>query len=145
MDKAPSKGGEEGTLELRTMRISRLGGALGVCASAALLAGCAATQLPFAAPGAMLQSHGSRMQRAGTSGDLLYVTRPPSRSVDVYTYPAGNQVGTLTGFTNPYGICSDAQGNVWIADDTAGSFSAPPPPRATTARALTPAGTWKVC
>jgi hypothetical protein len=104
------------------MKVSGL--ALSICAAASsLLSGCAATQLPLAAPGAMPQSRGSWMQRAGTSGDLLYVTRPPSRSVDVYTYPAGNQVGTLTGFTNPYGICSDTQGNVWIADDTAGSFS----------------------
>lgn len=99
----------------------KLSGLHAACAAAAFLTACAGP--PTAAPSALPQNHGSWMQLAAKSGDLLYVTRPPSRSVDVYTYPAGNQVGTLTGFTNPYGICSDGAGNVWIADDTAGSFS----------------------
>jgi hypothetical protein len=36
--------------------------------------------------------------------------------VYVYTYPQGRRVGTLTGFSEPQGECSDASGNVFIVD-----------------------------
>ncbi len=50
------------------------------------------------------------------SSDLLYISDVGTNDVYVYTYPAGNLVGTLTGFTEPQGECSDGKGNVWIAN-----------------------------
>ena len=34
----------------------------------------------------------------------------------MYTFPSLRVVGKLTGFNNPQGLCSDAAGNVWIAN-----------------------------
>ena len=47
---------------------------------------------------------------------LLYVSDPGTNDVYVYTYPKGTLVGTLTGFNEPWGLCSDRAGNVFIAD-----------------------------
>ena len=46
---------------------------------------------------------------------LLYVSDQKTGDVYVYSYPAGNLVGTLTGFAAPYGQCTDKSGNVFIA------------------------------
>lgn len=48
---------------------------------------------------------------------LLYIanTTAPS-TVDVYSYPKGRPVGTLTGFGLPEGECADKAGDVWITD-----------------------------
>jgi NHL repeat len=53
--------------------------------------------------------------RAKTS-KLLYVSDPGTNDVDVYSYPKGKLVGTLTGFNEPWGLCSDRAGNVFVAD-----------------------------
>lgn len=53
-------------------------------------------------------------QAARTS--LLYVSDSGTYDVNVYTYPPLKQVGTLTGFNDPQGECSDAAGNVWITN-----------------------------
>lgn len=46
---------------------------------------------------------------------LVYVSAVSQ--VDVYTYPGGKRVGTLTGgFSDATGLCSDAMGNVWIVN-----------------------------
>lgn len=87
-------------------------------AAAALLVGCGA-------PGQVPQSSAiaARAGRVGparlpvTSGQpLLYVAGFPSSSgtVYVYTYPQGRLVGTLTGFAQPFGECSDSSGNVFV-------------------------------
>jgi hypothetical protein len=47
---------------------------------------------------------------------LLYVSNLGSGSVTVYAYPSAKQVGTLTGFDDPTGECSDKAGDVFIAD-----------------------------
>jgi len=52
---------------------------------------------------------------AAQSGDLLYVTNS-NGTVTVYSYPQGKLVGTLSGFVQPYGACSDKSGNVYITD-----------------------------
>jgi len=99
--------------------------ALGVCAALVLLAGCGGSQT--GTPGSMPQNlasvahvtHGGSWMKPGTSGgDLLYVSSPQGNSVSVFTYPGGSLVGTLTGFKNLYGLCSDANGNVWMTNYT---------------------------
>jgi DNA-binding beta-propeller fold protein YncE len=47
---------------------------------------------------------------------LLYVTLPTNGSVDVFSYPQGELEGQLTGFSYPYGDCTDEKGNVYITD-----------------------------
>jgi len=93
--------------------------ALGIGLAVALLAGCGGQT---SSPGTMglmpsgRAAHGGSWMKPGTSGsDLLYVS---SRHGDVYvfTYPGGTPVGTLTGFENPLGVCSDKNGNVWITN-----------------------------
>jgi hypothetical protein len=48
---------------------------------------------------------------------LLYVSSVLTNDVYVYSYPKGTLEGTLTGFSTPYGLCSDSAGNVWIVND----------------------------
>jgi hypothetical protein len=50
--------------------------------------------------------------------DLLYVSDFQNNDVSVFTFPEGKLKGTLTGFTGPYGECSDAAGDVFIANDS---------------------------
>jgi hypothetical protein len=45
---------------------------------------------------------------------LLYVSDQGTDDVDVFSYPKGKLVGTLTGFDAPYGQCADKSGNVFI-------------------------------
>jgi len=93
--------------------------------SAALLAGCGGSQPPIGAPGAMPQSGaaaqhashgGSWMLPEATGEDLIYAVVGCDFSTCVFSYPDGRLVGTLpiTGL----GICSDSQGNVFIAGDS---------------------------
>ena len=49
--------------------------------------------------------------------DLLYVTITDG-TVDVYSYPRGELQGQLTGFSTPYGSCTDKKGDVYITDFT---------------------------
>jgi hypothetical protein len=48
--------------------------------------------------------------------DLLYVSSPADNSISVFTYPGGKPVGTLTGFVDPLGLCSDKSGDVWVSN-----------------------------
>ncbi|MFY9719314.1 MAG: hypothetical protein WAK16_06660 [Candidatus Cybelea sp.] len=45
---------------------------------------------------------------------LLYVSDPSTDDVYVFSYPETKLVGTLTGFNDPYGQCSDKAGDVFI-------------------------------
>ena len=47
---------------------------------------------------------------------LLYVSDAGSNTVDVYLYPKMTPAGVLTGFNEPWGLCSDHHGNVFVAD-----------------------------
>jgi hypothetical protein len=102
---------------------------LGIGLAVALLAGCNGSQ-QAGVPGAMPQNvasgahvtHGGSWMKPGASGgDLVYVTSPSTGDVYVLSYPGGVLVGTLTGFLGPTGACSDANGNVWIINDSGGS------------------------
>jgi hypothetical protein len=99
--------------------------ALIVSLGSALLTGCGAP------PGGVLpQSHGSSvpfnrarswMLPEAKGKHLLYITN--YTAVEVYTYPGDNLVGELTGFSLPYGDCTDRQGNVYITDLDAGTVT----------------------
>ncbi len=54
------------------------------------------------------------MNPQATKSDLLYVSGVFGGDIDVYDYPQGTLVGTLTGLTRPTGMCVDKAGNVWI-------------------------------
>jgi hypothetical protein len=89
-----------------------------------MLTGCGGSQPPIRVPGAMPQTSAiaaradrgkSWMDRAAYRQDLLYVVSYANNDVNVYTYPQGHRVGTLTGFITPLGECVDPAGDVFIA------------------------------
>jgi hypothetical protein len=50
---------------------------------------------------------------------LLYVSNFSGDTVSVYSYPAGELVGSLTGFDGPDDICNGKGGDVWITNQNA--------------------------
>jgi hypothetical protein len=106
-----------------------------VCAAFALLAGCggSAPQLnptePLLRSGPPLvssdraasarhhESRASWMAAGAKRMSLLYVTDANNGTVSVFSYPKGTLEGTLTGFEEPYGECTNKAGDVWIVDD----------------------------
>jgi hypothetical protein len=58
--------------------------------------------------------------KASGQGTLLYVSDIGNEDVDVFSYPDGKQVGKLTGFSEPNGLCSDAKGDVFVTDADSG-------------------------
>lgn len=52
---------------------------------------------------------------AGTTG-TLWATDSEYGTVDQIAYPSGTLMGQTTGFSYPYGDCSDKSGNVYVAD-----------------------------
>jgi hypothetical protein len=111
---------------MRTLDFYRC--ALGICAAAAMFAGCGGSQPPVGAPGAMPQSQAVATHAAhGTSWmapqatkikELLYVSDGATSNVYVYDYKSGASVGMLTGFEKPYGQCVDKKGDIWITNYT---------------------------
>lgn len=124
------------------MKTSRLVSvAVGVMASAALLAGCSGV-LQSAAPSAPSSANNlaSRRDRLVTytsvrapkikpdrhkswvSPDvkraprLLFISDESTQDVYIFTMPAMQLKGTLTGFNGPQGMCTDRQGNIWIVN-----------------------------
>lgn len=98
------------------MRIS-LANLVAVCISSGLLAACggdgvSSPTLPVS------KSDGSWMRPEAKSENLLYVANYANNDVTVVTYPKGRIVGTLTGFSDPGGLCVDAAGNVWITSSS---------------------------
>jgi hypothetical protein len=57
----------------------------------------------------------SRMAPLASRGNLLYVSDLGTDDVDVFSYPGGKQIGTLTGFSTPEGMCINKKSDVWIA------------------------------
>jgi hypothetical protein len=58
---------------------------------------------------------------AGKKSALIYGSDDATNDVFVFDYKSGKQVGTLTGFSAPYGMCVDAKGDIYITNFSAGS------------------------
>jgi len=56
---------------------------------------------------------------AETASPVLFVSDSGTADVYIYTLPALKLVGTVTGFTQPQGECSDNKGDVWVTDTNA--------------------------
>jgi hypothetical protein len=56
------------------------------------------------------------MERGASKSSLLYVADLSAAAVDVFSYPSGTLVGTLTGFDAPAGLCADQKGDVYVTD-----------------------------
>jgi len=105
--------------------------AVGIVAGLALLAGCSSNGTTPSVSGssvAPMSAHGghdvqqhplahSWMQEPpkGTGG-TIWATDLEYASVDVIAYPSGALIGQVSGFSYPYGDCSDKSGNVYVAD-----------------------------
>lgn len=106
---------------MRTIVVVRL---LGLCAS---LAACNSPATPALAPNALTRDpayasvhrQGSWVAPDSVGRDLLYVSDVGTREVKIYSYPAGALQGTLAGFSEPWGLCVDAAGKVFVTDLTA--------------------------
>ena len=59
--------------------------------------------------------------KKGAKAALIYAGDEETNDVYVYDYSNGKQVGTLTGFDEPYGMCVDAKGDVYITNYGAGN------------------------
>jgi hypothetical protein len=97
------------------------GRAFGICAGAAMLAGCGGSQPPIGAPGAMPQSSGlaahadrsgSWMEPEAKSKELLYVGT--AIGAYVLSYPGGLFQGQINSVSQAVRLCSDQMGNVYI-------------------------------
>jgi hypothetical protein len=94
-----------------------------------LLASCGAPQSPISVPEAVSVNAPSARLGAGRAPSwmdpqaktksLLYVSSVLTGDVYVYSYLTQKLLGTLTGFTQPYGLCVDKSANVWIVNDGA--------------------------
>jgi DNA-binding beta-propeller fold protein YncE len=94
----------------------------------ALLCACGVTQSQNGATGLVPQNGfaghrtggaGSWMSPKAKNAELLYVSSVLTGDVYVYSYSTQQLMGTLTGFEQPYGLCADKAGNVWIVNDGA--------------------------
>lgn len=87
-----------------------------------MLAGCGAASSnpsPIAA-GSSVHSRASHSWAApeAKSSNLLYISDLSDQVVTMYSWPKGKQLGQITGFFNPEGLCVDKSGNVWVTNDT---------------------------
>lgn len=77
----------------------------------------AALTVPRYVPRPVHPDHGASWMAPGADDkDLLYVGDWETNDVYVYDWPTGTSVGTLTGFDEPYGMCVDREGHVYITN-----------------------------
>jgi hypothetical protein len=62
----------------------------------------------------------SWMRHVPSGTTLVYASDPPFGTVDVYDYASGSLMGQAAGFTDPFGLCSDKSGDVYVADFSTG-------------------------
>jgi hypothetical protein len=93
---------------------------ISMCAGLALLAGCGfpgvVPKQPSGAANAGAAAPGSRIAPGVGRQDLLYVSDVGTGKVNVYSYPRGKLVATLSGFQRPQAMCVDKAGDVFIPD-----------------------------
>jgi DNA-binding beta-propeller fold protein YncE len=95
---------------------------LALGASVILIAGCAGSQSTIGGsatlPQALIPTQGARlgswMLPEAKNDDLLYVSDNSTGFVHVFSYPAGQKLGTLEVGGEPEGECVDKAGDVWI-------------------------------
>lgn len=70
-------------------------------------------------PGPLHVDHGKSWisPRMAGAPRLLFISDDSTNDVDIFTMPALMLVGTITGFSEPQGLCSDARGNIWVTDE----------------------------
>lgn len=56
---------------------------------------------------------------ANATAPVLFVSDSGTDDVYIYSLPALKVIGTVTGFSQPQGECSDNKGNVWVTDTNA--------------------------
>jgi hypothetical protein len=56
------------------------------------------------------------MAAGAKASNLIYVSDIGGEVVDVFSYPDGKPMGTLTGFDEPNGLCVDGKGDLFVAD-----------------------------
>jgi hypothetical protein len=115
------------------MKTVGFGAAILACSAAVLLLSSCGVGSPtgsgvpraLGSDGYSRPSHERSWMKPGTSGqDLLYVTGYSDGGfVDVYAYPQGEKVGSITGLIAPPGACVDAAGDVFVTDLAPGSKS----------------------
>jgi hypothetical protein len=114
--------------------------AISLFAASAMLAGCGGSA--SVAPSTLVQGASSASIRGPITGNLiamprgaalpsvthswmapnaakqqlLYVSDQSANVVDVFSYPFDTLLGTLSGFSLPQGLCTDAAGDVFVAD-----------------------------
>ena len=88
-----------------------------LCAGAAIafLAACASAH----APPAPIVPDAAR-SLSGSATDYLYVSDWMDGKIDVFTYPGGTLAATIPDSQYPLGLCSDANGDVWVTNFNAG-------------------------
>ena len=57
-----------------------------------------------------------RVAPAAKKSALLYVSDPIKNIVNVYSFPQGKLVRTLTPVADPEGLCADESGHVWVVE-----------------------------
>jgi hypothetical protein len=92
-----------------------------VCLASTGCAGQTGSGVPYGAPG-LIASNGDTFDRTGARS-FLYVSDAGSGYVQVYNWPkpGKNPIATLTGFSEPQGLCSDGN-NAYITSTTAGAI-----------------------
>ena len=92
---------------------SLVAAALAACGGSQSLGGSAGSGAMM--PGVPAGRHSACMAAdAKKKGALMYAGDWATNDVFVYDYPSGKQVGTLTGFDAPYGMCVDKKGDIYI-------------------------------
>lgn len=86
--------------------------ALSCFAALEILAGCGGSQSAGLPPEAIPQTS---IAPDAKNQNLIYVADATAATVSVYSW-YGKLLGTLTGFGEPVGLCSDTKGNVYVVD-----------------------------
>lgn len=100
---------------MNALRFSR--NTISAVISLAFIAGCGAQTAavpPTVSGGAQMRLRDGRP--ATSSQSLIYAANNGSE-VDVFSYPQGDLIGTLTGFSEAFGLCSDNSGNVFVTNN----------------------------
>jgi hypothetical protein len=89
--------------------------ALALAAGAALLSACSANGTAGSSP--LPDVRRSWVDAVPKSQALLYVSDIATNLVDIFTYPSGAKVGSLSGFGAVAGLCSDKAGDIFVVDE----------------------------